>query len=197
MAENKRIPNLEHITGISISDLIPLYDASGDITGYVTIQEAKTFFTSTTNKGILDPVANIAALKAINTTNAALYPNFVLIVVGNKGVYYLVRSSTLPEDSINYTVVAPNVGPGRWIKDQDAQSSITYDSSKVYDNSGLLESSYAEFSFKFYKYINSTPTDDAAREVVLGDGQGYPFNNVYWSEVSKTEVPTIIDEGTE
>jgi hypothetical protein len=59
---------------------------------------------------ILEPVANLAALKAINTT---LLPQGVNINCSTLGNFYLDVNSTLTPDDV--TIVQPTVGIGRWL----------------------------------------------------------------------------------
>ena len=59
-------------------------------------------------------VADITALKALNTTSAGDYADKTLILVENAGLYRLDRESNTAGDD-NFTV-APTTGVGRWIK---------------------------------------------------------------------------------
>lgn len=58
--------------------------------------------------------ANLAALKALNTTSATTYPEGVVISVITLGMYYLSRASAATGDDI--TVIVPTTGAGRWIR---------------------------------------------------------------------------------
>jgi hypothetical protein len=58
--------------------------------------------------------ATVSALKAINTTSATNFPDFIWAYVDTEGEYYLDRSSSLSESLPS--VVAPTTGTGRWIK---------------------------------------------------------------------------------
>lgn len=59
-------------------------------------------------------VADITALKAINTTSASDYGDKVMIMVENSGLYRIDRDSSAAADD-NF-IVAPTTGVGRWIK---------------------------------------------------------------------------------
>lgn len=190
--ENKRIPELPNVPSIDIGDLIPLYDLSGDVTGYITIQQAINLFQTTPNIGVFAPVGDIVALKNLNTTDGGVWVNYGMIVVGSRGVFYLNRSSTLTADDIN--IVDPTNGPGRWIAASPIQpeETLEYDSLKEYDNSGEVDKTYAEYFLKSWKYINATATTEAQRVTVLGAGLGTPAENVYWTEISKTEITSLM-----
>lgn len=64
--------------------------------------------------GTKSGVADITALKALNTTSASDYGDKVMLLVENSGLYRLDRESSATADD-NF-VVAPNTGVGRWIK---------------------------------------------------------------------------------
>ncbi len=63
---------------------------------------------------IIAPVADLTALKAINTTNASNYPDKSLINVESLGLYRLDRESSATADDAG--VVQPTTGVGRWIR---------------------------------------------------------------------------------
>lgn len=190
----KRIPQLDPVTDyldISLGDMIAIYNLSGDITLRGTIQQLINRISSTQNNSIFPPVADITQLRNINPTDAGTWSAFGIINVVSRGIYHLDRNSTLEADNEN--VVAPFIGPGKWIllfKNQ-ANSSVTYDSGKLYDNLGGINS-YAVWGLKYWEYYNATPTDGVDRQAVLGPGQDYPFENIYWREVSKAQVDNIV-----
>jgi hypothetical protein len=64
--------------------------------------------------GVFSPVADLAALKAIDTTDAAIWPDKWLIHAETIGIYALDRESI--ETADDDTVIAPTTGAGRWIK---------------------------------------------------------------------------------
>lgn len=63
---------------------------------------------------LLSPVADIAALKAINTTSSTNYPDKTMINVEDTGLYRLDRDSAAAGD--DNRIVEPTAGVGRWIK---------------------------------------------------------------------------------
>ena len=64
--------------------------------------------------GVFAPVADLAALKALNTTTAADWPDQWLIHAETLGIYALDRESSAAAD--DNLVIAPTTGVGRWIK---------------------------------------------------------------------------------
>ena len=77
---------------------------------YTAIQNAL----SGVGGGMKPGVQDLAALKAIDTTNSTNYPDTVLILVETLGLYRLDRQSSATNDD-NF-VIAPTVGVGRWLK---------------------------------------------------------------------------------
>ena len=77
---------------------------------YTAIQNA----TSGLGGGMKTGVQDLAALKALDTTNSTNYPDTVLILVETLGLYRLDRQSSTTNDD-NF-VIAPTVGVGRWLK---------------------------------------------------------------------------------
>lgn len=63
---------------------------------------------------ILVPVADLTALKAINTTSDVDYPDKAIINVENLGLFRLDRDSSATAD--DELVVQPTTGVGRWYK---------------------------------------------------------------------------------
>ena len=63
---------------------------------------------------IHEAVQDVAALKAIDTTDAGLYPDKMVINVEDKGIYRLDRNSSATAN--DDTVVAPTAGTGRWFR---------------------------------------------------------------------------------
>jgi hypothetical protein len=190
----KRIPQLPPVTdylNITLGDMIAIYDQSGDVTLRATIQQLINRISSSQNNSIFPPVVDIVQLKNINPTDVSIWTNFGIINVATRGIYHLDRNSTLDADNEN--IVAPNTGPGKWIllfKNQ-ASTTVTYDSGKIYDNLGGVNS-YAVWALKYWEYYNATPTDGVDRQAVLGPGQDYPSENIYWREVSKAQVDNIV-----
>lgn len=64
--------------------------------------------------GVFSPVQDLAALKALDTTDADTWPDKWLIHAETLGLYALDRESTATAD--DDLVVAPTTGAGRWIK---------------------------------------------------------------------------------
>ncbi len=62
---------------------------------------------------VLPGVADITALRAINTSNSSSYPDKALILVEATGLYRLDRDSEASESGD--FVIAPTTGVGRWI----------------------------------------------------------------------------------
>jgi hypothetical protein len=67
-----------------------------------------------TQSGMLPGVQNIIALKAINTTVAGDYPDTIMVLVEETGLYRLDRQSSATND--DNLVIAPTTGVGRWLK---------------------------------------------------------------------------------
>lgn len=69
---------------------------------------------------IFAPVADITALKALDTTSAILFPDKIIINVEANGIYRLDRDSTATGD--DNRIVEPTVGTGRWFKNTPQQA---------------------------------------------------------------------------
>ena len=68
---------------------------------------------------IAAPVADLAALQALDTTSAETYPDKVICTVsGANAIFRLSRTSTLTANGTD--IIQPTVGVGRWIKIQDS-----------------------------------------------------------------------------
>ncbi len=78
------------------------------------IQQQLAAIGSGTGQGLHVPVQNIILLKALDTTDAELYPDKWLINVENFGLYRYDREGVGPEDLPQ--VVLPDTGPGSWIR---------------------------------------------------------------------------------
>jgi len=79
------------------------------------LQEMKLLLDAVTgNAAIRPPEQDLAALKALNTTDAGTYPDKVIIWIEDLGLYAFDRENVLTGD--DNLIVAPTTGPGRWIK---------------------------------------------------------------------------------
>jgi hypothetical protein len=70
--------------------------------------------------GIFEPVQDITALKALDTTTAADWPDKWAILVEDEGQFYRLDRDSAVSESLP-RIVAPTTGVGRWIRDQDVQ----------------------------------------------------------------------------
>jgi hypothetical protein len=70
--------------------------------------------------GVFEPVQDITELKALNTTDGAVWKDKWAILVEDEGQFYrLDRESSVSEALPQ--IVAPSIGVGRWIQDQKVQ----------------------------------------------------------------------------
>ena len=116
-------------------------------------------------------VADIATLKAINTTNSSDYPDKLMILVENTGLYRLDRESVAVNDN-NFTI-APTTGSGRWIK---ISGSVTDHNLQSNIQGGLTDEKY-HISLNYY---NSIPSDASASNMIV------VANNTKLSKLSAT-----------
>lgn len=72
-------------------------------------------FAKVTMQKVHQPVQNLAALRAIDTSDTTLFTTGMLIMVYEYGMYYFDRNSTADESN---AIVAPTTGGGRWITTQ-------------------------------------------------------------------------------
>jgi hypothetical protein len=102
---------------------------------------------------ILPPVANVTALKAIDTTGLA---DKVLIFSEDKGLYRFDEDSTATGDDDG--VVDPTTGPGRWIKmsSTSAHNAVTIATGST--NYLSLTSSTQELNFSKYDLLSGSGT---------------------------------------
>lgn len=113
-----KIPVWNNTTGDLLGDGYAVETTLTSNTGNIPVSSA--VFTAINNVasgiggGTKPGVADIAALKALNTTSAGDYADKTMILVENAGLYRLDRESSATSDD-NY-VVSPTTGVGRWIK---------------------------------------------------------------------------------
>lgn len=113
-----KIPVWNVTTGDTLGDGYSVDTTLGSSTG--SIPTSSAVYTAIANMasgiggGTKPGVADIAALKALNTTSATDYPDKTMVLVENAGLYRIDRESSAVNDD-NY-VVSPTTGVGRWIK---------------------------------------------------------------------------------
>lgn len=73
-------------------------------------------FAEQTLQNMHKSVKSLADLRAINTSDTALFKTGMLIIVQDNGMYSFNRSSTANDD--NNAIIAPTTGGGRWITTQ-------------------------------------------------------------------------------
>jgi hypothetical protein len=122
---NQELRLMDLLLSIGNEDRLFLYSESLDRDGAVKWGTLIAALTSQVSamKYIFAPVESIAALKTINTTSQALWPDNWVIHVKGKGLYALDRASTAEAD--DNTVVAAN-GPGRWIGNGSTPGAADY-----------------------------------------------------------------------
>jgi hypothetical protein len=75
------------------------------------------------DKGSFKPVADLSALRAIDTTDAENWPDaWTIFVKTESSIYALDRASTAAEEGTK--IIAPTTGVGRWIKSAGDTSAI-------------------------------------------------------------------------
>lgn len=113
-----KIPIWNVTTGDTLGDGYSVDTTLSSSTG--SIPTSSAVYTAIANMasgiggGTKPGVADITALKALNTTSATDYPDKTMVLVENAGLYRLDRESSATSDN-NY-VVSPTAGVGRWIK---------------------------------------------------------------------------------
>ena len=110
---------------------------------------------SGTGSALFAPVADLDALKAINTTSATTYPDKGLILVEAIGLYRLDRDSSATAD--DNLVIAPTTGTGRWYK----MSSPTNDHGTLSGLQGGTTNEYYHLTAAYYAALagtNGTPS---------------------------------------
>ena len=113
-----KIPIWSNTTGDLLGDgyavETTLTTNSGNIPTSSAVSTAINNLASGMGGGTKPGVADITALKALNTTSAGDYADKTMLLVENAGLYRLDRESSTTAD--NNFVVAPTAGVGRWIK---------------------------------------------------------------------------------
>ena len=123
---------------------------TGNIPTSSAVYTAINNVASGTGGGTKPGVADITALKALNTTSAGDYPDKTMLLVENAGLYRIDRdSSTTADDNF---VVAPTTGVGRWIK---IAGSITDHNLSANIQGGATGEKY-HLSLTYYNAIPST-----------------------------------------
>lgn len=80
-------------------------------------------FAEQTLQNMHKSVKSLADLRAINTSDTALFKNGTLIMVQDNGMYSFNRNSTADDD--NNAIIAPTTGGGRWITIQGTDIVLT------------------------------------------------------------------------
>lgn len=114
---------------------IPTLTGDGQL---VSKKHLEDYVANVNAKGLHPPVADITALKALDTTDPALYPDNWLISVGADSTFGFDRESTATADDID--VIAPTTGVGRWIRTNQNASFPTGTDKQIlqYDAQGGL-----------------------------------------------------------
>jgi hypothetical protein len=81
---------------------------------FIDNTDAVDNFAKITMQKMHTPVRTLDELKAIDTSDTAIFTNGTLIVVANSGLYQFDRTSILNENS-TWSVVIPTKGGGRWL----------------------------------------------------------------------------------
>lgn len=81
------------------------------------------------------PVASIAELRDIDTSDTTLYTDGMTIMVKSNGIYFFDRGNTNADDG--KTIIAPTTGGGRWISDFSFLNSIVFKDSITKSDVGL------------------------------------------------------------
>lgn len=90
--------------------------------------------------GVFEPVQDITALKALNTTTAEDWPDKWVILVEDEGQFYRLDRDSAVTEALPY-IVAPTTGVGMWIQDQYAQLQSKQDKvleQTTFDDSGPI-----------------------------------------------------------
>lgn len=83
------------------------------------------------------PVASLDELRAVNTSDTALYVTGTTIVVKSHGLYFFDRGNTTADDGKN--IIAPSAGGGRWISNLSFVSDVNInDQTPTYTPSGTF-----------------------------------------------------------
>lgn len=142
----------------SSSTAIPRADA---------VKAAIDAVSSGTGSALFTPVADLTALKAVNTTSAVTYPDKGLVLVEALGLYRLDRDSSATAD--DNLVIAPTTGVGRWLK----MSAPTNDHGLLSGMQGGATSEYYHLTLAYYQALagtNGTPSG-TNKYVTSSDGK--------------------------
>jgi len=99
---------------------------------------------------IFSPVADLTALKALDTTSSSTWPDNGIIVVKSLGTYRLDRSSVSAGD--DNRVVQPTTGVGRWLK----IASTTFDHNNLFNAQGGTTNEYYHLTAAQHTLIQDT-----------------------------------------
>ena len=164
-----------------------LSSESGNIPTSSAVNTAIANATMGLGGGTKSGVADITALKALNTTSASDYGDKVMLLVENSGLYRLDRESSATADD-NF-VVAPNTGVGRWIK---IAGSVTDHNLSSNIQGGATGEKY-HISLAYYNAIPSTAsgsnklvTEDNAKLAKLEADGKINIDNVSVTEAQWT-----------
>ena len=149
-----KIPIWSNTTGDLLGDgyavETTLTSNTGNIPTSSAVSTAINNLASGIGGGTKPGVADITALKALNTTSAGDYADKTMILVENAGLYRLDRESNTAGDD-NFTV-APTTGVGRWIK---IAGSVTDHNLSANIQGGATGEKY-HLSLTYYNAIPST-----------------------------------------
>lgn len=107
-------------------------------------------------------VQNIAALKALDTTSATLYPDKLQCYVEDEenGIFFLDRESTATPDDL--LVVQPTIGSGRWIK--KSYGTVTIEGKDFYQKREVIFNFGDSTPFNIGSVI---PVSSKLREIII------------------------------
>ena len=193
-----KIPVWSNTTGDLLGDgyavETTLTSNTGNIPTSSAVSTAINNVASGIGGGTKPGVADIAALKALNTTSASDYGDKVMLLVENSGLYRLDRESSATADD-NF-VVAPNTGVGRWIK---IAGSVTDHNLSSNIQGGATGEKY-HISLAYYNAIPSTAsgsnklvTEDNAKLSKLETDGKINIDNVSVTEAQWTAFTNAIN----
>ena len=111
--------SLTPVSGKAVASTIAGVGSISEIASTASVIAAIDDALSGAGSAIAQPVADLASLQALDTTDPELWPDKIICTVsGANSIFRLSRTSTLTANGTD--IIQPTVGVGRWIKIQDS-----------------------------------------------------------------------------
>jgi hypothetical protein len=166
-------------------------DVTVDLSNYYTKPEVDDILK---NKAILPPVPDLLTLKALDTTDAKIYPDkWVIFVDSLKSFYTLDRDDSTSIDDGEY-IIAPTTGAGRWIKstEQAFKKGTAFNKNFGTGAGTVSEGNHTHDTL----YAPKSHSDEGSRHLKVGAVTETDFTTGKIFDLRKAKIGTVPDTFT-